>query len=1766
MIGKQHLVSADTRRSEPSHLAKGLKFKSTGARCPNPRRNGKAMWWCAVLLSLMLLAMGLVQSAAAQTFAGSGVGPIPDGGAGPAAYGSPRDVSFPVSGVTGSLTNISLSISLSHTYIGDLDVVLTSPDGITSFVIFSRVGATSSASGGDSSNLIGTYEFSDSAANNLWTAATSSCGNNCTITPQAYRTSAAGGSGSGAVTNFTSAFASLTSAEINGTWTLRFRDGWGGDAGSVSAASLTLTTPPPPPGPPAITSADATSFAEVELGAFTVVATGTPTPILSMTGTLPAGVTFTPATGLLTGVPAAGTAGVYPLVFTAANGTPPNATQNFTLLVTPATATGGVIHTYENSSVTGIPDNGCPTPVTHEFVVADTFNVGAPATISIGVEITHPRRSDLRLILQAPDGATLVLQNTGSGGASANLNVMYSTNVDEGNPIDDSDADPTSVAGGSVHYRRLVAAADLSTLYSGPANGIWRLRVCDGAAGETGSIIRSRLVLIDATATADTGVCGSQSSYDWGSGTDGDPFVSATVAGITITETSNSGEPPGDSLSSYFVSTGTQGGHLGYYSYRMDTTGDTELSAERTTFEFSTPVVGLNFELGDVDWSGGYEDYTRVEAIGPDGNPVPYQISLVDTADTALAGDWAESDIGVNFDVNNGNVRYRFESPVSSLSTIYAQGNEPNAESVGQFVALTDFNFCGFDYGDGPSSYGTTTASHGLGNRAQLYIGSVPPDGETAAGEPGGGMSAAATGDGVDEASLTFLPYEAAPLSMTCGGYTTAPGDYCQSIEVTNALTTSAQLVGFIDFNIDGDFDDPGERSLPDLGGSGFAGASDGTWDTGNIGPGTEFQRAPQATSVVLVWSGFAAPTTDQTVARFRITTDPSFFNNALPPSPTAAVSNGEIEDHVLAAGTLPVTLSYVDVSRVDAQHLRVEWSTATESGTMGYRILQQRGSGFTALDESLTPSERLSSTRPSDYQVTLRSSSDAPVYLEEVAANGKTERFGPYSVGGSSGARQELLEAPWAQSRAELEAYAAIDSSARRQRASQRGQGHAVEILVTNSGLQRVSVAELSAQGLDVVGQPASALRLSQGDQAVPVRASNDQILSADSYLEFYGFAVTGSLYNKTRPYRLELAAGGAEWRTVPAAPLAGLSMREGRRVVTLDADRYYDPTSPNGDPWYYDEITRTGASATRQWNLTINDPVVDQSARLRLSLWGGSSYPDLANDHRYRIFLNGLPLAEGSFDGIQSHQPEFSVPAGLLQPGSNAIKIELLPTGGQIDRIYVDAISIVHQAHLIAENGELQLALSEAVRVPDGIFGSAFEESPSLRPACGSGCEQIAAAGFSSNDVLALQLTDVGPVELTNLGWTERKGQWTVKLRPLYLGGGDGAAELAGTVVLAERAGAHIPQVRPALALEHPMLGGQADLLIVSSARFAALTDPLVTARRAEGLRVRVVEVAQIYEHYSAGVVDPAAIKSFVADAYRQLSTRYLLLVGGDSYDYFDQLGLGSVSDVPTIYQRTHEFVSFAPVDSAYGDIDGDGNPELAVGRLPARTAAELESMIEKVLQPLPANPYTLVFAAERENQAEGINYAADSDRLIAALGSSWQASAARVYLDQYAQTSMGTAAARGDLLSHINQGANWVSFYGHASPATWSREVLLQGSQLDGLLANAGRAPLVTEFGCWGGYFVEPSYTTMNHAWLLTPGRGARAMIASSSLTESSSDRAIADALVAELAQPGVRLGDALVNAKRAVWTAAPEMRDVILGMSLFGDPTARLVLPD
>lgn len=99
--------------------------------------------------------------------------------------------------------------------------------------------------------------------------------------------------------------------------------------------TTTTTEPPTTTTPhdeaPRFTSDGGTTFRHGIFGTFTVTASGSPQPSLKVSGSLPSGVSFDRTTGVLSGTPR--NSGVYRVTFTASNGTRPNATQSFTLIV-----------------------------------------------------------------------------------------------------------------------------------------------------------------------------------------------------------------------------------------------------------------------------------------------------------------------------------------------------------------------------------------------------------------------------------------------------------------------------------------------------------------------------------------------------------------------------------------------------------------------------------------------------------------------------------------------------------------------------------------------------------------------------------------------------------------------------------------------------------------------------------------------------------------------------------------------------------------------------------------------------------------------------------------------------------------------------------------------------------------------------------------------------------------------------------------------------------------------------------------------------------------------------------------------------------------------------------------------------------------------------------------------------------------------------------------------------------------------------------------
>jgi hypothetical protein len=336
-----------------------------------------------------------------------------------------------------------------------------------------------------------------------------------------------------------------------------------------------------------------------------------------------------------------------------------------------------------------------------------------------------------------------------------------------------------------------------------------------------------------------------------------------------------------------------------------------------------------------------------------------------------------------------------------------------------------------------------------------------------------------------------------------------------------------------------------------------------------------------------------------------------------------------------------------------------------------------------------------------------------------------------------------------------------------------------------------------------------------------------------------------------------------------------------------------------------------------------------------------------------------------------------------------------------------------------------------------------------------------------------------------------------------------------------------------------------------MISHPNFIDGLTPLVQYHEAQGRVVKIVDVFDIYAQFGDRSASPDAIQAYITYAVNNMGVDYVLLVGGDTYDYMDYLGIGSISFIPTPYGPTDPYIQFAPLDPLLADVDGDELPDVPIGRLPVRTTAELTLLIDKLLL-YATNDYgkSIVMAADVED--DGLSFAHASDSFLDQLSAEWQAT--RAYIDD-----LGVPNARTTLLDAINNGVALTGFFGHSGPGSWTYSTPPFFVSADvANLTNYGKPTVVVQWGCYNTYHVEPAYDTLSHMFLLGGDNGAATVVGSSTITTSASDTALGMLLMPRLVQPGMSIGQAIQDAKDDLALTQPHLRDVLLGWTLLGDP--------
>ncbi len=806
----------------------------------------------------------------------------------------------------------------------------------------------------------------------------------------------------------------------------------------------------------------------------------------------------------------------------------------------------------------------------------------------------------------------------------------------------------------------------------------------------------------------------------------------------------------------------------------------------------------------------------------------------------------------------------------------------------------------------------------------------------------------------------------------------------------------------------------------------------------------------------------------------------------------------------------LPVTLSYVSAARIGTEVL-FDWSTVTESGNLGFNLYGvDENDQRVLLNKALIPSQDIDSLVRLDYSLQVETPFDT-FYIEEVDINGRGDWHGPYQVGQTYGARAESSRIDWAAVHAERQ----VASKDLRLELSALPEELSLNLKVRQTGLQRVTYEMLRAAGLDLEGLPAANLLLTNRGKQVPLYVGGPDLLGAGSFLEFHGEALD-TLYTDANVYTLQVSPTPVGSLLVEDTNFNRWPMEAAlsyTQTLVVDNQREFANYAPGADAWY--DTSMTAYTSARSWEIPFQvDGLADPTEKIDLDLvvWGVTDWPQ-SPDHHLLVSVNGLQVATDSFDGLVEQTLHIELPAGLLREGDNTLTLTLPgDTGVPGEVINLDKFSLTYSRLMQAREGRLAFTAA---------------------------ANSFTVTNLPGEEVVVYRVNSKGTLTRMDLVRTKAAGDGTFSAT--FNGAPQPTKYIVSTVDAMYTPEFDTPYVQA--DLDQP-----AQYLIIAHPDFIDGIQPLVQAREAQGLTVSVVDVTDLYRRYTYGIFDPQAIQQYIAYVAQSLGTEYVLLVGGDTYDYRNHLGIDSVSFIPSLYVATGPIARYVPADPLYADVNHDNLPDLAIGRFPVRTPAELDLMVSKTLAyASKAYEQTAVFASDLSEG--GLSFKDINEAMTAQLPG-WTVE--NVHLDD-----LSVVTARNQLIAAMNRGAALVTFTGHSGPQEWTFSSLFDMSHA-AALTNHGKPFVVVQWGCWNSYYVDPVYDYMVQSFLFSGDQGAAAVLGAATLTDSTSEILLGRLLTPKLASPGMSLGQALLLAKNELAQDHPDLLDVLLGWSLMGDP--------
>jgi uncharacterized repeat protein (TIGR01451 family) len=694
---------------------------------------------------------------------------------------------------------------------------------------------------------------------------------------------------------------------------------------------------------------------------------------------------------------------------------------------------------------------------------------------------------------------------------------------------------------------------------------------------------------------------------------------------------------------------------------------------------------------------------------------------------------------------------------------------------------------------------------------------------------------------------------------------------------------------------------------------------------------------------------------------------------------------------------------------------------------------------------------------------------------------------------------------------------------------------------------------------------------------------------------IRFFGWAINESRYEKqlVRNNVFWLWDGGAPSPIATTPNLAGtgqLTKTNYLATITREDEKFFFSTWTNQwdkfpnepDSYYWDRLIKPAGQTlpytfTRQ--ITLPDPVLDPAqpdARYVIELMTRESgtAPKTITYHFFGC-LNAHPDCEDETwgqpgDPIRGRNVSITntVPMTALVNGVNNVQIvdaTVLPTNINSDN-FLNRITVTYMRHLIAQNNQL-------------IFNDEV------------GNRELWVSGFAANNPNDVLVWDVSsprqPVAVAmnagNIGGSA--GNYTYKFAVNQPPDAQFIAATTSSVLSGTGVITFSRYIPPSLSPT-----GGADWIAISHADFMAHAQTLAAHRSSAnfgGLQTFVADVQDVINQYGYGLPLPGAIHSYLQDALFNWTTApaYVVLIGDGlvaprnlpCVSGCTDWDSNAVSYVPTDLMFVDRFQGLVPSDHSAVLLSGDDLlPDMAIGRIPAKTAVEAQSAVAKIIlyeqnQLTPAAwQKTVLFVADDPDNG-GDFCTANFFQTGPLLPDTFN----QVHLCLEASTTEAVNALRQDMTTTLSAGASILNYRGHGGVEYWGgnppiltvRAAVAPGDMTDTFWNNPTKPVTILSADCLDGNFSFPGRNALSERTLTANNKGSAAHWGSAGLGYDSEHTVLLEGFYTGLFDAGqTAVGDA-TNFAKLHYTASPSYEiSAMYNFILQGDPAMQLFRPD